>query len=100
MTAAVSDTAWYTWINPKFFSNSLPSDDFLQKSDLIDFGPEKQILIGHNVAFDRTRVQQEYDFESNKTFIDTMSLHNSLHGVSSKQYALKKKSQSSKLQKR
>ncbi|CBY40909.1 unnamed protein product [Oikopleura dioica] len=97
MTAAVSESFWYTWISPHFFSNTLPSDTSLRKNDLIDFGPKKKILIGHNVAFDRTRVKQEYELKSENIFIDTMSLHNSLHGVSSKQILLKKKSQSSKL---
>lgn len=97
MTAAVSESFWYTWISPHFFSNTLPSDTSLRKNDLIDFGPKKKILIGHNVAFDRTRVKQEYELKSQNIFIDTMSLHNSLHGVSSKQILLKKKSKSSKL---
>ena len=97
MTAAVSESSWYTWISPHFFSDTIPSDSSLRKNDLIDFGPNKKILIGHNVAFDRTRVKQEYELKSENIFIDTMSLHNSLHGVSSKQLLLKKKSESSKL---
>lgn len=97
MNAAVSHDCWYTWINPKLFDDTIPTDEYLTSNDLINFGMSKQILIGHNVAFDRAKVKEEYQFKSEKTFIDTMSLHNALHGVSSKQMLVKMKSKSAAL---
>ena len=62
-------------INPALFTDNLPSNDELQNSDLIKFGPHDQILIGHNVAFDRSKVAEEYQIRSKKIFLDTMSFH-------------------------
>ena len=53
----------------------MPTNDGLQNSDLIKFGPHDQILIGHNVAFDRSKVAEEYQTRSKKIFLDTMSFH-------------------------
>ena len=85
MNVAVSKTNWYSWINPKLFTDTLPGNKDLTPSDFIDFGDHEQILIGHNVAFDRAKIKNEYCLKSKKIFLDTMSFHSATHGVSNQQ---------------
>ena len=43
-------------------------------------------MIGHNVSFDRSKISEEYnEIESGNTFLDTMSLHISTHGMTTDQ---------------
>ena len=81
MATAVSKKAWYVWLSPELFS-----DKALQTSDkLISLGNSK-IIIGHHVAYDRVRVKEEYSYkESHLSFLDTMSLHVTIGGLSSQQ---------------
>ena len=45
-----------------------------------------KLVIGHNVAFDRQRVLEEYRLEpTGLQFIDTMSLHMAVSGLGSQQ---------------
>lgn len=89
MTVALSKSNWYSWLNPKLLTNQLPDNSEVTESDLIDFGEHDQVLIGHNVSFDRTKVKGEYNFRSKKVFLDTMSFHNATHGVSHHQQKTK-----------
>ena len=98
MVVALSKSNWYSWISPKLFNDSLANDDDLKFDDLIDFGDENQILIGHNVAFDRSKVADAYRMHSKKVFLDTMSFHVATNGCSSQQLGTKL-AQNSDLQK-
>ena len=68
---------------------------------MIPIGTNK-VIIGHNVAFDRSKLREEY--EAKKTgniFIDTMSMHNATHGLMSEQRVqYKRKNFDSQLQRR
>lgn len=82
MACAVSDKHWYSWISPWLLGES---DD---PQNLIPLGDRKghRIVVGHNVSYDRARILEEYHIEgSNTRFIDTMSLHVAVKGISSHQ---------------
>lgn len=52
---------------------------------------EPKIVIGHNVSYDRARVKEQYWIENTATrFLDTMSLHVCVSGVTSYQRAMLK----------
>lgn len=81
MACAASSDAWFVWISPWLlgFSQS--------EKQLIPLGNDKnKLIIGHNVGYDRSRVQEEYDFKrSNLRFLDTLSLHQAANGMCSRQ---------------
>ncbi|OQO14159.1 DNA polymerase gamma, mitochondrial [Cryoendolithus antarcticus] len=82
MACAVSATHWYAWISPWLLGES--EDD----KHLIPLGdPAKhKIIVGHNVGYDRARVEEEYSLVQSKTFfMDTMSLHVAANGMCSRQ---------------
>lgn len=95
-TAATQD-AWYAWISPWLLSES---DD---PAHLIPIGGEgmeagnARLIIGHNISYDRARILDEYtrclplpsstqnsNLNPNR-FLDTMSLHIAVKGISSGQ---------------
>ena len=82
LACAASPTAWYCWISPWLLDNSADC------AQLIPLGsPETpRIMVGHNVAYDRARVKEEYDVRRTETkWIDTMALHVAVKGISSNQ---------------
>ncbi|TMW45401.1 hypothetical protein DOY81_009523 [Sarcophaga bullata] len=60
--------------------------------ELISLGPQgPKLVIGHNVSYDRARLKEQYLIEDTKVrFLDTMSLHVCVSGVTSYQRALMK----------
>ncbi|EJD06109.1 uncharacterized protein FOMMEDRAFT_153471 [Fomitiporia mediterranea MF3/22] len=82
MACAMSPTHWYSWISPWLLGKT---EDPQQ---LIPLGDSKghRIIVGHNVSYDRARVLEEYHVKgTNSRFIDTMSLHVAVKGISSHQ---------------
>ncbi|KAI9208094.1 DNA polymerase family A-domain-containing protein [Polychytrium aggregatum] len=82
MAVALSETHWYSWTTADLFSRDKPF------RDLIPLGqPDRpKVIIGHHVAFDRARIKEEYQVESTQyAFIDTLSLHCAVGGLSSQQ---------------
>ncbi|KAF8631471.1 hypothetical protein AX15_002384 [Amanita polypyramis BW_CC] len=80
---AASPNAWYAWISPWILDKSESSPEHF-----IPLGhPETdRLIVGHNVSFDRARVQDEYSLRGTKTrWLDTMSLHVAVNGISSHQ---------------
>ncbi|KAF9077748.1 gamma DNA-directed DNA polymerase [Rhodocollybia butyracea] len=83
LACAASPNAWYVWISPWILDPSSNSSDHL-----IPLGPSDvpRIVVGHNVSYDRARIQEEYHLNGTKTrFLDTMSLHVAIKGISSHQ---------------
>ncbi|EJU01791.1 hypothetical protein DACRYDRAFT_94814 [Dacryopinax primogenitus] len=79
IACAATERAWYSWLSPWILGES--SDP----QHLIPLGPVG-VVVGHNVAFDRQRVREEYDLRgTGTTWVDTMSLHIATHGISSHQ---------------
>ena len=83
LAVAVSPTNWYTWLCP-----SLLKKTKIPPKDLISLGPcqNSKIIVGHHVAFDRARLKEEYQIQGTQSaFLDTMSLHSTIGGLSSQQ---------------
>lgn len=83
MATAASKSHWYSWTSPWLLGES--SDP----QQLIPFAsPRPRLLVGHNVGYDRARIQEEYHLERTMNrYIDTMSLHVAVTGLSSHQRA-------------
>ena len=82
LACAASPSAWYCWISPWLLDQSC------DPAQLIPLGPREtpRIVVGHNVAYDRARVKEEYDVRRTETkWIDTMALHVAVKGISSNQ---------------
>jgi DNA polymerase gamma 1 len=82
LACAASPSAWYCWISPWLLDASADS------AQLVPLGPREtpRIVVGHNVAYDRARVKEEYDVRRTETkWIDTMALHVAVKGISSHQ---------------
>ncbi|XP_053406122.1 DNA polymerase subunit gamma-1-like [Mercenaria mercenaria] len=99
MATAVSDKYWYSWC-----SDNLVADKFRWTSDvrLQELIPlettagssrtddsTSRLVIGHNVAFDRSYVKEQYYLKKSKLrFMDTMSMHIAVCGLTNIQRTL------------
>lgn len=106
LATAVTSEAWYSWVSKDLINCNTRSGRYLGYSckDLIPLetsvkSKEKsnewtntpKLCVGHHVAFDRARVMEQYWM--NRTalrFIDTMSLHVAISGITSYQKTLLK----------
>jgi DNA polymerase gamma 1 len=82
IAVAASAEAWYVWLSPWILGESENEDH------LVPLGPpsSSRLVVGHNVSFDRARVYEEYSISQTQTrFIDTMSLHIAINGMTSGQ---------------
>ena len=82
MACAVSGTHWYAWLSPWLLGES--END----RHLIPLGPgdRSRVIVGHNIGYDRARIEEEYDLaQSRNFFVDTMSLHVAVNGMCSRQ---------------
>ncbi|XP_018560902.1 DNA polymerase subunit gamma-1, mitochondrial [Anoplophora glabripennis] len=107
LATAVSNKAWYAWVSPSVRDGtykpvthheyplsafipmeSSPGDTGL---NLTEYQIKPKVIIGHNVCFDRARIKEQYWLKRTGTrFIDTMSLHICVGGVTSYQRAVLK----------
>nr|CAG4651578.1 EOG090X00SQ [Triops cancriformis] len=91
MATAVSPRAWYSWTShqltntqPKHYRTGL--DDLLPLESGTTRSNEAKLAIGHNVSFDRSKVREQYFIQGSKLrFLDTMSLHIAISGLTSYQ---------------
>ncbi|XP_069680448.1 DNA polymerase subunit gamma-1, mitochondrial isoform X1 [Periplaneta americana] len=104
IAVAVSPNAWYAWVSDSVISGSSGSvGQYYLTKDLIplESGPLQRgvghgittprIIVGHNVSYDRARIKEQYWLEgTGMRFIDTMSLHVCVSGVTSYQRTLLK----------
>lgn len=107
MAVAVGINCWYSWTSKKIItlprgdnkSKRLSPDDLIpieSTSDDAGFNlnqkfKEPRIIIGHNVSYDRARIKEQYWIENTAArFLDTMSLHVCVSGVTSYQRAMLK----------
>ncbi|XP_063697937.1 DNA polymerase subunit gamma-1, mitochondrial [Culicoides brevitarsis] len=99
MAVAVSDKCWYSWVSNSLvnftktgeIAQEIPLDDYipLESKQLTHKTP--RMVIGHNVSYDRARVREQYYLhQSGLRFLDTMSLHVAVSGVTSYQRAMLK----------
>ncbi|EED22115.1 DNA polymerase gamma [Talaromyces stipitatus ATCC 10500] len=82
MACAVSPTAWYAWISPWLLGESENDRHLVPLGDM----SKPRVIIGHNIGYDRARVQEEYNIKQSRNFfVDTMSLHVAVNGMCSQQ---------------
>ncbi|XP_063384466.1 DNA polymerase subunit gamma-1, mitochondrial [Cydia fagiglandana] len=97
LACAVSPDAWYGWVS-RPVANGEPHQSFnhVKYEDLIPletdgdqpFGDlqRPRIVVGHNVAYDRSKIKEQYWLEQTGVrFMDTMSMHTCVSGVTSYQ---------------
>jgi DNA polymerase gamma 1 len=88
LACAYGPSGWYIWLQSLEKYNNQSS---FSSSDLTRLIPLQHpiLVIGHHVAFDRARVRQEYSLErSDRRFLDTLSMHCAVAGLSSQQRGL------------
>ncbi|XP_016944995.3 DNA polymerase subunit gamma-1, mitochondrial [Drosophila suzukii] len=105
LATAVSTKRWYSWVSPKLTKHrmSIPKSEPLDvdtdserphhsADELIPLGTcGPGLIVGHNVSYDRARLKEQYLIEDTDTrFVDTMSLHMCVSGVTSYQRAMLK----------
>lgn len=106
LAVALSPTHWYSWCSSRLIEiDENPFEDY-STEDLINIeSPAKQkafpkdtshlkrpkIVIGHNVSYDRARIKEQYWLESTGArFLDTLSMHVCVSGLTSFQRAMLK----------
>ncbi|XP_063239493.1 DNA polymerase subunit gamma-1, mitochondrial [Bacillus rossius redtenbacheri] len=103
LATAVTADAWYAWVSPAVIEGggrSLDAEGYSTR-DLIPLesdgqgravDPERpRVVVGHNVSYDRAHVREQYRLQPTATrFLDTMSLHVCVSGVTSYQRAMLK----------
>ncbi|KAM7351848.1 DNA polymerase gamma, catalytic subunit tam [Cochliomyia hominivorax] len=97
LATAVGCKHWYSWVSPRL---TVEAQEIKVKQkiphytseELIPLGiADAKIVIGHNVSYDRARLKEQYLLQDSKVrFLDTMSLHVCVSGVTSYQRALMK----------
>ncbi|XP_057662077.1 DNA polymerase subunit gamma-1, mitochondrial [Diorhabda carinulata] len=102
LATAVSSKAWYGWVNPAVIDGitrpttshqytiesllPLESESHDTGLKLTDHQMKPKVVIGHNVSFDRARIKEQYWLNKTGTrFVDTMSLHICVGGLTSYQ---------------
>ncbi|KAI8441128.1 hypothetical protein MSG28_009380 [Choristoneura fumiferana] len=97
LACAVSPHAWYGWVSEPL-ANGDPQKTFnhVNYEDLIPletdgdqpFGnlDRPRIVVGHNVSYDRSKIKEQYWLDKTGVrFMDTMSMHTCVSGVTSYQ---------------
>lgn len=97
LACAASADAWYSWISePLARGDPHRVYETMEYEDLIPletdgFKPvgdisRPRIIVGHNVSFDRAKIKEQYWLDrTGVRFMDTMSMHVSVSGVTSYQ---------------
>lgn len=102
LATAVSNKAWYGWVSQTVIdgtskpitdhhysiSSLIPTESSPKEfgTDLTQHQQKPKVIIGHNVSFDRARIKEQYWLNKTGTrFIDTMSLHICVSGLTSYQ---------------
>ncbi|KAL4247568.1 DNA polymerase type-A family protein [Abortiporus biennis] len=95
MACAASKNAWYSWISPWLLGQSEDTQHLVPLGN----SAVPKIVVGHNVSYDRARIMEEYNLQGTQTrFLDTMSLHVAVKGISSHQRPAWMKYRKAKLQ--
>ena len=94
IAVALTDKAWYLWCSPSICTSNNSDNGGTHGQDYKHLIPlntqsKTQLVIGHNVGFDRSFVLEEYNFGPSKAFfLDTQSLHVATSGLCSRQRPL------------
>ncbi|XP_043253426.1 DNA polymerase subunit gamma-1, mitochondrial [Colletes gigas] len=105
LATAVTSQAWYGWVSKSlvdgvsrnFEGQQFTMDQLIPMESkpteygekLSNYHKKPKILVGHNVSFDRSRIKEQYWLnQTGLRFVDTLSLHISVSGISSYQRAI------------
>ncbi|XP_016048858.2 DNA polymerase subunit gamma-1 [Erinaceus europaeus] len=93
LAVALSPSAWYSWCSRRLVEERYSWTSQLSPADLIPLEASgdrpEQLVVGHNVCFDRAHIQEQYLIQGSRTrFLDTMSMHMAISGLSSFQRSL------------
>ncbi|XP_061855317.1 DNA polymerase subunit gamma-1 isoform X1 [Colius striatus] len=101
LAVAVSPHAWYSWCSRRLLEQRYSWSSHLTLADLIPLEspagagsagkqdwPER-VVVGHNVAFDRAFIKEQYLIQGSQVrFLDTMSMHMAISGLTGFQRSL------------
>ncbi|XP_028305588.1 DNA polymerase subunit gamma-1 [Gouania willdenowi] len=101
LAVAVSSTNWYSWCSKRLIEERYSWSNQLTLADLIPLETpfnsarppggqwKERLVIGHNVSFDRSFIKEQYLLKGSKMrFMDTMSLHMAISGLTGFQRTL------------
>ncbi|CAL8359660.1 unnamed protein product [Lota lota] len=101
LAVAVSPTAWYSWCSKRLIEERYSWSSQLILADLIPLETtinsvrppagqwKERLVVGHNVSFDRAYIKEQYLLKGSKMrFLDTMSLHMAISGLTGFQRTL------------
>ncbi|TNN87804.1 DNA polymerase subunit gamma-1 [Liparis tanakae] len=101
MAVAVSPTNWYSWCSKRLIEKRYSWSSQLTLADLIPLETainsarppggqwKERLIVGHNVSFDRSFIKEQYLLKGSKVrFMDTMSLHMAISGLTGFQRTL------------
>lgn len=108
LACALGASGWYSWTSQKLYADctttgsstdastqSPPNAHTYSPQDLIEIESTEsttaKLIVGHNVSYDRARIREQYQLQCTPTrFLDTMSMHVCVSGVTSYQRAMLK----------
>ncbi|XP_034032708.1 DNA polymerase subunit gamma-1 [Thalassophryne amazonica] len=101
LAVAVSPTNWYSWCSKRLIEERYSWSSQLTLADLIPLETpinsarppggqwKERLIVGHNVSFDRAHIKEQYLLKGSKMrFMDTMSLHMAISGLTGFQRSL------------
>uniref|UniRef100_A0A8D0A5F6 DNA polymerase subunit gamma-1 n=1 Tax=Sander lucioperca TaxID=283035 RepID=A0A8D0A5F6_SANLU len=101
LAVAVSPTNWYSWCSKRLIEERYSWSNQLTLADLIPLETpinsarppggqwKERLIVGHNVSFDRSYMKEQYLLKGSKVrFMDTMSLHMAISGLTGFQRTL------------
>ncbi|KAM5293323.1 DNA polymerase subunit gamma-1 [Ctenodactylus gundi] len=101
LAVAISPSAWYSWCSRRLVEERYSWTSQLSPADLIPLEVpagassstqrdwQEQLVVGHNVCFDRAHIREQYLIQGSRMrFLDTMSMHMAISGLSSFQRSL------------
>nr|CAG4649930.1 EOG090X00SQ [Sida crystallina] len=113
LATALSNHYWYSWCSNQLFEQQARKsllkglDPHYSLADLIPLetgvgqdclpikDQKERVVVGHNVSYDRARVKEQYFYKGTQLrFVDTMSMHIAVSGITSYQRAVLQASKS------
>ncbi|XP_068595973.1 DNA polymerase subunit gamma-1 [Brachionichthys hirsutus] len=101
LAVAMSPTNWYSWCSKRLIEERYSWSNQLTLADLIPLETpmnatlppggqwKERLVVGHNVSFDRSFIKEQYLLKGSKVrFMDTMSLHMAISGLTGFQRTL------------
>ncbi|KAM8972300.1 DNA polymerase subunit gamma-1 [Pelodytes ibericus] len=101
LAVAVSPQCWYSWCSRRLIEDRYTWSSELSLSDFIPLETSgnsncinkqnwtERLVVGHNVSFDRAQIKEQYLIKGSKMrFMDTMSMHMAISGLTGFQRTL------------